>query len=62
MAATSKKVFEVFVSKIPWTVASSKHYFSVKYHVYTQCYPVPYHVSALHHWFVLEKKVKAKLG
>ncbi|XP_067099649.1 SRA stem-loop-interacting RNA-binding protein, mitochondrial [Osmerus mordax] len=24
MAATSKKVFEVFVSKIPWTVASKE--------------------------------------
>lgn len=25
--ASSKKVFEVFVSKIPWTIASSKHAF-----------------------------------
>lgn len=27
MASSSKKVFEVFVSKIPWTIASSKHAF-----------------------------------
>uniref|UniRef100_A0A674PJ42 SRA stem-loop interacting RNA binding protein n=1 Tax=Takifugu rubripes TaxID=31033 RepID=A0A674PJ42_TAKRU len=27
MAAPSKKVFEVFVSKVPWTVAGSEEYF-----------------------------------
>lgn len=31
MASSSKKVFEVFVSKIPWTIASSKHAFFKKY-------------------------------
>lgn len=34
MAATSKKVFEVFVSKIPWTVASSKLTKLFKFHSY----------------------------
>nr|XP_023849626.1 SRA stem-loop-interacting RNA-binding protein, mitochondrial [Salvelinus alpinus] len=29
MAGSSKKAYEVFVSKIPWTVASSKHIFFI---------------------------------
>uniref|UniRef100_A0AAZ3S099 RRM domain-containing protein n=1 Tax=Oncorhynchus tshawytscha TaxID=74940 RepID=A0AAZ3S099_ONCTS len=30
MAGSSKKVYEVFVSKIPWTLASSKHVKNLK--------------------------------